>query len=96
MKVCRIHEGDAPLRTEVQTDGGEWQPGRSPSSTTPDAAHGSTATVAVSAGAPRPGELFSIGALSAGSGMEIGRWLEHGDTLELDLAGVGHITHQIK
>jgi 2-keto-4-pentenoate hydratase/2-oxohepta-3-ene-1,7-dioic acid hydratase in catechol pathway len=43
-----------------------------------------------------PGELFSIGALSAGSGMEIGRWLSHGDTLELDLPGVGHITHQIK
>lgn len=26
--------------------------------------------------------------------MEIGRWLEHGDTLELDLAGVGHITNR--
>jgi 2-keto-4-pentenoate hydratase/2-oxohepta-3-ene-1,7-dioic acid hydratase in catechol pathway len=43
-----------------------------------------------------PGELFSIGALSAGSGMEISRWLDHGDTLELDLPGVGSITHQIK
>jgi 2-keto-4-pentenoate hydratase/2-oxohepta-3-ene-1,7-dioic acid hydratase in catechol pathway len=43
-----------------------------------------------------PGELFSIGALSAGSGMEIGRWLRHGDTLELDLPGIGHITHQVR
>jgi 2-keto-4-pentenoate hydratase/2-oxohepta-3-ene-1,7-dioic acid hydratase in catechol pathway len=43
-----------------------------------------------------PGELFSIGALSAGSGMEISRWLSHGDTLELDLPGVGYITHQIR
>jgi 2-keto-4-pentenoate hydratase/2-oxohepta-3-ene-1,7-dioic acid hydratase in catechol pathway len=43
-----------------------------------------------------PGEMFSIGALSAGSGMEISRWLSHGDTLELDLPGVGRITHQIK
>ena len=45
-----------------------------------------------------PGELFSIGALAGGSGMEINRWLAHGDTLDLDLdlAGVGHITHQIK
>jgi 2-keto-4-pentenoate hydratase/2-oxohepta-3-ene-1,7-dioic acid hydratase in catechol pathway len=43
-----------------------------------------------------PGEMFSIGALSAGSGMEISRWLAHGDSLELDLPGVGHITHQIK
>jgi len=43
-----------------------------------------------------PGELFSIGALAAGSGMEISCWLDHGDTLDLDLPGVGHITHQIK
>jgi 2-keto-4-pentenoate hydratase/2-oxohepta-3-ene-1,7-dioic acid hydratase in catechol pathway len=43
-----------------------------------------------------PGEMFSIGALSAGSGMEISRWLAHGDSLELDLPGVGRITHQIK
>jgi 2-keto-4-pentenoate hydratase/2-oxohepta-3-ene-1,7-dioic acid hydratase in catechol pathway len=43
-----------------------------------------------------PGEMLSIGALSAGSGMEISRWLEHGDTLELDLPGAGHITHRIK
>jgi 2-keto-4-pentenoate hydratase/2-oxohepta-3-ene-1,7-dioic acid hydratase in catechol pathway len=43
-----------------------------------------------------PGEMFSIGALAAGSGMEISRWLEHGDTLELDLPGVGTITHEIK
>jgi 2-keto-4-pentenoate hydratase/2-oxohepta-3-ene-1,7-dioic acid hydratase in catechol pathway len=42
-----------------------------------------------------PGELFSIGALAAGSGMEISRWLRHGDTLELDLPGVGHISHKI-
>jgi 2-keto-4-pentenoate hydratase/2-oxohepta-3-ene-1,7-dioic acid hydratase in catechol pathway len=41
------------------------------------------------------GELFSIGALSAGSGMEMSLWLDHGDTLELDLPAVGHITHQI-
>jgi 2-keto-4-pentenoate hydratase/2-oxohepta-3-ene-1,7-dioic acid hydratase in catechol pathway len=45
---------------------------------------------------PVPGELFSIGVLSAGRGMEIGRWLSHGDALELDLPGVGHISHRIK
>jgi 2-keto-4-pentenoate hydratase/2-oxohepta-3-ene-1,7-dioic acid hydratase in catechol pathway len=43
-----------------------------------------------------PGEMFSIGCLSAGSGMEISHWLAHGDTLELDLPGVGHITHLVK
>lgn len=43
-----------------------------------------------------PGELFSIGALSAGSGMEVGRWLGQGDTVTMDLPGVGRIAHQIK
>jgi len=43
-----------------------------------------------------PGEMFSTGALASGSGMEISRWLGHGDTLELDLPGIGHITHEIK
>jgi 2-keto-4-pentenoate hydratase/2-oxohepta-3-ene-1,7-dioic acid hydratase in catechol pathway len=43
-----------------------------------------------------PGEMFSIGCLSAGSGMEISRWLAPGDTVDLDLPGVGRITHQIK
>jgi 2-keto-4-pentenoate hydratase/2-oxohepta-3-ene-1,7-dioic acid hydratase in catechol pathway len=43
-----------------------------------------------------PGEMFSIGALSAGSGMEVSRWLAPGDTVKLDLPGVGHIAHQIK
>ena len=36
-----------------------------------------------------PGPRQRAGALSAGSGVEISRWLEHGDTLELDLPGVG-------
>jgi 2-keto-4-pentenoate hydratase/2-oxohepta-3-ene-1,7-dioic acid hydratase in catechol pathway len=43
-----------------------------------------------------PGPRQRPGTLSAGSGMEISRWLEHGDTLELDLPGVGRTTHQIK
>jgi 2-keto-4-pentenoate hydratase/2-oxohepta-3-ene-1,7-dioic acid hydratase in catechol pathway len=43
-----------------------------------------------------PGELFSVGALAGGSGMEVGHWLRHGDSLELDVPGVGRINHQIK
>jgi hypothetical protein len=43
-----------------------------------------------------PGEVFSIGALCAGSGMEISQWLAHGDELELDLPGVGRVSHIIK
>lgn len=34
--------------------------------------------------------------LSGGSGMEISRWLQHGDVLKLDLPGVGRIEHLIK
>ena len=26
MKICRIYSGDATLQSEVQADGGEWQP----------------------------------------------------------------------
>jgi hypothetical protein len=93
MKVCRIHEGDATLRPEVQTDGVEWQPGRSPSSTTPDAAHGSTATVAVSADEvlPRWRELtgtVTIGGervaepSTAGSRFGLGEMLAHASASE--------------
>jgi len=35
-----------------------------------------------------PGPRQRAGTLSAGSGMEISRWLEHGDTLELELIEV--------
>lgn len=42
-----------------------------------------------------PGELFGTGTLPGGSGMELGRWLNPGDTLTLTLDGIGEITHQI-
>jgi len=43
----------------------------------------------------RPGELFGTGTLVGGSGMEIGRWLQPGDTLRLEIEGVGQIEHTI-
>ncbi|HUQ57768.1 fumarylacetoacetate hydrolase family protein [Lentzea sp.] len=42
-----------------------------------------------------PGELFATGTFVGGSGMEIGRWLETGDSLRLDIDGVGVIEHDI-
>jgi 2-keto-4-pentenoate hydratase/2-oxohepta-3-ene-1,7-dioic acid hydratase in catechol pathway len=43
----------------------------------------------------RPGELFATGTLPGGSGMETGRWLHPGDTLELSIDGIGRIDHTI-
>ncbi|MFT4200065.1 fumarylacetoacetate hydrolase family protein [Gordonia sp. (in: high G+C Gram-positive bacteria)] len=42
-----------------------------------------------------PGELFSTGTLPGGSGMELGRWLAPGETLRLEIDGVGVIEHLI-
>jgi len=42
-----------------------------------------------------PGELFGTGTLLGGSGIEIGRWLQPGDTLSLEIEGVGSVEHQI-
>lgn len=43
-----------------------------------------------------PGELFSIGCLAEGSGMEISHWIKPGDLVRLDLPGVGGVEHPIK
>jgi 2-keto-4-pentenoate hydratase/2-oxohepta-3-ene-1,7-dioic acid hydratase in catechol pathway len=42
-----------------------------------------------------PGELFGTGTLTGGCGMEIGRWLQPGDQLRLEMDGVGVIEHAI-
>ncbi|SER88954.1 Fumarylacetoacetate (FAA) hydrolase family protein [Lentzea xinjiangensis] len=41
------------------------------------------------------GELFATGTFVGGSGMEIGRWLQPGDYLRLDIDGVGTVEHRI-
>ncbi|GAA4667141.1 MULTISPECIES: fumarylacetoacetate hydrolase family protein [Amycolatopsis] len=41
------------------------------------------------------GELFATGTLPGGSGMENGHWLRPGDTLRLEIEGVGAIEHPI-
>ncbi|BBZ68069.1 fumarylacetoacetase [Mycolicibacterium insubricum] len=42
-----------------------------------------------------PGELFSTGTLPGGSGMELGRWLAPGQTLRLEIDGIGVVEHLI-
>ncbi|MFH9330566.1 fumarylacetoacetate hydrolase family protein [Streptomyces althioticus] len=41
------------------------------------------------------GEMFSIGCLTYGSGMEMNHWIAPGDTIRLDLPGIGTIEHPI-
>ena len=43
----------------------------------------------------QPFELFGTGTLPGGSGMETGHWLEPGQTLRLELDGLGHVEHRI-
>ncbi len=43
-----------------------------------------------------PGELFGTGTFVGGSGMECDRWLHPGDSLELEIEGVGRIEHPIR
>ncbi|WP_199254937.1 fumarylacetoacetate hydrolase family protein [Mycolicibacterium mengxianglii] len=42
-----------------------------------------------------PGEVFGLGTLAGGSGMETGTWLRPGDTLRLVLDDVGEVEHVI-
>lgn len=42
-----------------------------------------------------PGELIGLGTLAGGSGMETGNWLRPGDTLRLELDGIGSVEHLI-
>jgi 2-keto-4-pentenoate hydratase/2-oxohepta-3-ene-1,7-dioic acid hydratase in catechol pathway len=42
-----------------------------------------------------PGELFGLGTLAGGSGMETGNWLRPGDTLRLVLDDIGEVEHRI-
>jgi len=44
----------------------------------------------------RAGELFATGTLAGGSGMEIGRWLQPGDALRLEIEDVGVIEHEVR
>ncbi len=42
-----------------------------------------------------PGELFGLGTLAGGSGMETDNWLRPGDTLRLVLDDIGEVEHRI-
>jgi 2-keto-4-pentenoate hydratase/2-oxohepta-3-ene-1,7-dioic acid hydratase in catechol pathway len=42
-----------------------------------------------------PGDVIGSGTVPLGCGLELGRWLEPGDRLELEVEGIGTLTHRI-
>ena len=42
-----------------------------------------------------PGEVFGSGTAAGGSGLELDRWLQEGDVVELDIEGIGVLSNTI-
>jgi 2-keto-4-pentenoate hydratase/2-oxohepta-3-ene-1,7-dioic acid hydratase in catechol pathway len=42
-----------------------------------------------------PGDVIGSGTVPLGCGLELDRWLQPGDTIELEVDGIGTLTHQI-
>ena len=43
----------------------------------------------------RPGEVIGSGTAATGSGLELDRWLQEGDVVELEIAGIGVLRNRI-
>lgn len=42
-----------------------------------------------------PGELWGSGTVTGGSGLELGRWLQAGDLVELEIEGIGRLANRV-
>jgi 2-keto-4-pentenoate hydratase/2-oxohepta-3-ene-1,7-dioic acid hydratase in catechol pathway len=42
-----------------------------------------------------PGELWGSGTVTGGSGLELGRWLQPGDVIELEIEGIGTLRNRV-
>ena len=80
------------LRATVRVNGETWS-----ETSTAGAAHGLGALVARAAEGERlgPGDLFATGTIPLGSGLELDRWIQSGDVVELELEHVGTLTNTI-
>ena len=80
------------LRTEVRVDGEVWSESR-----TDGMSHSWGEILAhVSEGVTiHPGDVIGSGTVPRGCGLELDRWLQPGDTLELEVEGIGTLTHEI-
>jgi 2-keto-4-pentenoate hydratase/2-oxohepta-3-ene-1,7-dioic acid hydratase in catechol pathway len=43
-----------------------------------------------------PGEFIGSGTVGNGCGLELGRYLEHGDTIELEVEKIGILTNKVE
>jgi 2-keto-4-pentenoate hydratase/2-oxohepta-3-ene-1,7-dioic acid hydratase in catechol pathway len=80
------------LRATVRVNGETWS-----ETSTAGAAHSLGALVARAAAGERlaPGDLFATGTIPLGSGLELDRWVQPGDVVELELEGLGTLTNTI-
>ena len=80
------------LRLTVRVNGEEWG-----SDTTANMHHSFASMIAyVSRGQTlRAGEVLGSGTAAGGSGLELDRWLQAGDVVELEIDGIGVLRHRI-
>lgn len=80
------------LRGWVRVNGETWS-----ETSTGDMQHSFGAMVAEAARGEQllPGEMLSSGTLPGGCGLELGRWLQPGDELELEIEGVGALRGRV-
>jgi 2-keto-4-pentenoate hydratase/2-oxohepta-3-ene-1,7-dioic acid hydratase in catechol pathway len=76
----------------VRVDGEVWCEG-----TTAGAAHDVGAMLAYASAGERlePGDTFSTGTMPGCCGLELDRWIEPGQTIELEIDGIGSVRNQI-
>jgi 2-keto-4-pentenoate hydratase/2-oxohepta-3-ene-1,7-dioic acid hydratase in catechol pathway len=80
------------LRGSVRVNGETWAKG-----STSGMQHSPAAMVAYASEGEelRPGEVFATGTLPGCCGLEIDRWIEPGDEVELEIEGVGTLRNRI-
>jgi 2-keto-4-pentenoate hydratase/2-oxohepta-3-ene-1,7-dioic acid hydratase in catechol pathway len=83
---------EGALRGTVRVNGELWS-----ETSTAGACHGVGELVAFAARGERlgPGDAFAGGTLPHGCGMELDRWLQPGDVVELELEGVGVLRNAV-
>jgi 2-keto-4-pentenoate hydratase/2-oxohepta-3-ene-1,7-dioic acid hydratase in catechol pathway len=82
----------AAARGRVRVDGEVWCEGG-----TAEPAHGIGELIAYAAAGERlgPGDLISTGTMPGCCGLELDRWIEPGQTVELEIDGIGTLTNRI-
>lgn len=80
------------LRGWVRVNGETWS-----ETSTEGAAHGLGDLVAFASRGERlgPGDVFATGTVPRGSGLELDRWVQRGDVVELELEELGSLTNTI-